>query len=108
MPAEDCIEKMVQVIVRRFQPLKVILFGSRARGQADPDSDVDLLVVMPYLEDKRKTAVEIRRSLEGFPVSKDVVVTTPDEISQRGDLVGTVLRPALREGIPLHERPPIR
>ena len=91
-------------IVRRFKPLRVLLFGSHARGQAGPHSDIDLLVVLPHIEDKRKTRVSIRRALNDLDVAKDIVVTTPDEIARRGDLVGTVLRPALREGKTLYER----
>jgi predicted nucleotidyltransferase len=91
-------------IVRDFQPLRIILFGSYARGEANAESDVDLLVVLPQVADKRKAAVEIRRALGDLPVAKDIIVTTPEEIARRGDLVGTVLRPALREGKVLYER----
>ena len=49
-------------------------------------------------------AVAIRRALADLPVCKDIVVTTPEEITRRGDLIGTVLRPALREGKVLYER----
>lgn len=102
--AADHIAAMTARIVQEFAPLRVILFGSHARGEATPDSDVDLLVVMPTVENKRQTAIQIRRALAGFPVSKDVIVTTPEEIARRGHLVGTVLRPALREGAVLYER----
>jgi predicted nucleotidyltransferase len=108
MTASECIDKMVEVIVRGFDPVRVILFGSHARGDAGPDSDVDFLVVLPQVEDKRKAAVEIRRRLARFPVSKDVVVTCPEEIDRRGDLIGPVLRPALREGKVLYEQPSSR
>lgn len=104
MSPEAAISTMVDRIVRQFQPLRVILFGSHARGSATADSDVDLLVVLGEVTDKRRTTVEIRRALGDLPVSKDIVVTTPDEIARRGDLVGSVLRPALREGVVLYER----
>ncbi|PSN17634.1 nucleotidyltransferase domain-containing protein [filamentous cyanobacterium CCP5] len=96
---------MVERIVEQFQPLKIILFGSHARGEFNPDSDIDLLVVMPSITSKRRQAVEIGQALADLPVSKDIVVTTPEEIEVYGQLVGTILRPALREGKTLYERP---
>jgi uncharacterized protein len=95
---------MAERIVRDYDPVKIILFGSHARGEAGPESDIDLLVVLPEVASKRQTAVAIRRKLTDLPVPKDIVVTTPEEIARRGDLVGTVLRPALREGKVLYER----
>jgi predicted nucleotidyltransferase len=95
---------MAERIVRDCDPAKIILFGSHARGEAGLESDIDLLVVLPEVANKRQAAVAIRRILRDLPVPKDIVVTTPEEIARRGDLVGTVLRPALREGKVLYER----
>jgi predicted nucleotidyltransferase len=95
---------MTERIVQDYNPAKIILFGSHARGEAGLESDIDLLVVLPEVANKRKNAVAIRRILRDLPVPKDIVVTTPEEIARRGDLVGTVLRPALREGKVLYER----
>lgn len=101
---DDTLEIMTRCIVTGFQPERIIVFGSYARGEADEQSDIDLLVVMPDGTDRRQTAIAILGVLGGLGVAKDVVVTTPDEIARRGDLVGTVLRPALREGKVLYER----
>jgi predicted nucleotidyltransferase len=105
--SEGPIEEMVERIVERFDPLRVVLFGSHARGEATRDSDVDLLVVFPHVEreNKRNLTVEIRRALADAPIPKDVVVTDLDEISRRGKLVGTALRAALQEGKVLYDRP---
>lgn len=91
-------------IVADFDPLRILVFGSRARGDARPDSDVDLLVVFSEVSDKRAAAVGIRAALRDLPIGKDVIVTTPGEIEQRGNLVGSILRPALRDGKVLYER----
>lgn len=101
---ESVISEMVERLVREFDPLRIVLFGSHARGAATRDSDVDLLVVMPNDVDRRKAPVSMLVALADLPIAKDVVVTTPAEIARRGDLIGTVLRPALREGRVVHER----
>ncbi len=101
---EEWLPSVVERVVERFDPRKVILFGSLARGEANYDSDVDLLVVFDEVEDERRVTVEILRVLKDLPISKDVVVTTSEELERRGDLVGTVFRPALREGRILYER----
>ena len=97
---------MVDCIVKSFNPLRVILFGSWARGTANQWSDVDLLVIFPALGDKREIAVDIRQSLNGLSVAKDILVSTPDEISGRGQIVGTVLHSALDEGKVLYDAEP--
>lgn len=100
----ELIPAMTERIVRRFDPLRIILFGSQARGDAKPWSDVDLLVVLPEVANERETRLEIGKALRDFRVETDITVTTPAEIRRRGDLVGTVLRPALREGSVLYEQ----
>lgn len=100
----EVISAIVDCIVDGFEPLQVILFGSWARGTATEWSDVDLLVIFPDVDDKREMAVNIRRSLRGMLVCKDILVSTPDEIRRRGHIVGTVLRAALNEGKVMYER----
>ena len=104
MTPAECIKVMTERIVRDYQPVKIILFGSHARGEASPESDIDLLIVLPAVANKRQAAVAIRRMLADLPLPKDIIVATPEEIARRGDLVGTVLRPALREGKVLYQR----
>ncbi len=104
MTMAEIIQAMTERLVRDFDPLRVVLFGSHARGEAGRHSDVDLLVVLSEVEDKRQAAIAMREALADFLVPKDVIVTTPQEIARRGHLVGTVLRPALREGKVLYER----
>ena len=59
---------------------------------------------MEEVADKRRAAVEMGRVLSDLPVSKDIIVTTPEEIARRGHLVGTVLRAALRDGKVVYDR----
>jgi len=92
-------------IVRGFGPLRIVVFGSQATGEARPDSDIDLLVVMPDGTDERGTAIAIRRALDDLPVSKDVVVTTPARIRRYGDISGTLLHDALVSGATIYARP---
>ncbi len=105
MTTQTAITTMVERIVERFDPIRILLFGSQARGTANRHSDVDLLVVMGDGTDRRRTAIEIRRILRDMPVAKDVVVSTPEEIARRGNIIGPVLSTALREGKLLYERP---
>jgi len=99
------LDTMVDRIVTRFHPRRVLLFGSHARDTANAQSDVDLLVVFDLVADRRQTAIDIRRALSDLPVSKDIIVTTPEEIARRGELTGSILRSALREGRVLYEEP---
>ncbi len=98
------IEIMVSRIVQKFQPERIILFGSHARGDGGPDSDVDLLVVMPVEGSKRQKAVEIGVALHDIRVPKDIIVTTPDAFAWRKEIPGTIERPADREGEVLYAR----
>lgn len=98
------VERMARVIVDRFDPERIILFGSHGRGTAGPDSDVDLLVVMEVAGSSRRKAAEIGAALHDFPVPKDIIVTTPDEFEWRKEVVGTIERPAVREGKVLYVR----
>lgn len=104
MTTTDVLTGMVSTIVAKFQPLKVILFGSRARGDIRWDSDYDFLVVMPDGTDRRSAMLSILEALAPAPAPKDVLVTTPGELARRGQAPGSVLRAALREGIVVYER----
>ena len=104
-PTDEHVRDAVGRLVRAFDPLRVVVFGSVGRGEARPGSDLDLLMVLPRVDDKRALRVAARRALADLDVAKDVVVTTPEEISQRGAVIGTVLREALRDGRTVYERP---
>jgi predicted nucleotidyltransferase len=98
------IQEMVDRIVKQFDPEKIILFGSHARGDAGPDSDVDLLVVMPVAGSKREKQLEIRAVLHGIQLAKDIIVSRPEDFEWRKDIVGTIEYPAVKEGQVLYAR----
>ncbi len=98
------IRQMVRRIVSQFRPERIILFGSHARGDAGPDSDVDLLVVMPVEGSRREKAVEIGVALHDIRLPKDIIVTTPEAFETRKEIAGTIERPAARQGKVLYAR----
>jgi uncharacterized protein len=96
--AKDQIDRMVKRIVKKFRPEQIILFGSHARGDAGPDSDIDLLVVMAVDGSKFEMGLAIRLALGDFAIPFDLVVSTPEEFAWRKDVIGTIEWPATREG----------
>lgn len=79
-------------------PAKVILFGSRARGDARPDSDVDFLVIEQSVTNKIEEGSRLRMAVRRLGVGIDVVVTTNEEANYWGQAAGHMIRRALREG----------
>jgi predicted nucleotidyltransferase len=100
----DWLSGVVERIVRRFAPDRIILFGSRARGTNRPDSDLDLLVVLPAAPDRRAAAVAVMRELADLGVGKDIIVSTPEHLAERGQVNGLVYKDALEEGRVIYER----
>ena len=106
---DEVLDQMVRAIVEAVDPEQVILFGSRARGDAKEESDVDLVVVEsePFgkTRSRRLEAVRLWRALSGFLVPKDILVYSRDEVALWRDSLNHVLAQALREGKVLYERP---
>jgi len=102
------LEQMVEKIVAEVDPEQIILFGSRARGDARAGSDVDLVVVEsePFGQErsKRLEAARLYRTLSGFLVSKYILEYSRDEVDYWRDSFNHVLARALREGRVLYER----
>ena len=105
MRVTDALPAMVARIVSKFAPEQIILFGSHARGDARPDSDIDLIVVMPdEATDRRRTAVDIRVTLADVLIPMDIIATTPEELARRSQVNGSVFLPAMAEGRVLYAR----
>ncbi len=92
------ISEMARRIVAAAKPVKVILFGSRARGTARAASDVDLLVIAPDPVSRRREAVRLRGLLRDFQTPIDVVVFNQSFAERYWDIPGTLLYSAFREG----------
>ena len=97
-PYSEALEYLIQGIVDEVRPLRIIVFGSAARGEMQPDSDVDLLVVMPDGTHRRRTAQLLYRKIRGAGVPFDVLVATEDDLERHKDNVGLIYRTILREG----------
>jgi len=95
---EETLEKVVTRVVAASHPRRIILFGSSARGQAGPDSDLDLLVVVPSGTHRRQVTQKIYRHLIGIALDIDVVVVTEEDLARFKDHCGMVIQPALAEG----------
>ncbi len=98
------LDEIVRRVVRVAQPDRIILFGSAARGDMGPDSDVDLLVIKSEDVHRLRLAEEIYMGLAGVGVPVDVVVVTTRDVERYAGKVGTIITPALEEGKEIYAR----
>jgi len=102
MVAMSQIEEFGRRIGQEFGAQKVLLFGSYARGTITEDSDVDLLVIVPFQGRSVDKSVEIRMKLRpGFPI--DLLVRTPEKVRERIEMGDTFMREILEQGKVLYE-----
>ena len=101
---ESVLQEMVRRLVEAIDPDRIILFGSRARGDARPDSDVDLLVIKDSDEPPHRRVIPAYRALTGLGVPKDIIWRTPDEVRDWSQVRNYVTTRALREGRVLYEK----
>lgn len=99
------IDRVTRTIVERFNPKRIVLFGSHARGDADPESDLDLFIEMESTKKPPKRVMEVSKvfGLRDWPM--DLFVYTPEEVERFRGVIGTLVSIVDAEGKVLYERP---
>lgn len=104
MQQDQVLEQVVKRITAAIQPDRIVLFGSRARGDARSGSNYDLLVIRQSSEPRYRRAVPLYVALADLPVEVDVLVYTPEEVREWGGVRDAFVTTALRQGRLLYER----
>lgn len=99
---QEAIENVAEQIAEKFRPQKIILFGSYARGNPRPESDVDILVIMETLSKEVKQAIQICKSID-YRFGLDLIVRTPENLKKRLKNDDWFLKDILGEGKVLYE-----
>jgi predicted nucleotidyltransferase len=102
--SEKTIRSLVGMIAEKFQPQKIILFGSYARGSVLPESDIDLLIIMETPLRPVQQALKIRQFINPL-FGLDLIIYTPQQLQQRLVMGDSFLRDILAEGLVLYESP---
>ena len=103
MISKEAIAQAVRILVDAAHPVKIILFGSYARGDARHDSDLDLLVIERGLTNTRAEMVVLRNVIRPLRIPVDIIVVSEEEFRDWAHLNGTVLHWAASEGRVVHE-----
>jgi len=104
MVDEKTIQSIVETIATRLSPRRIILFGSYARGEAKPDSDLDLFVELDFPLPGRSRSSQIKRVFDPYPCPMDIVVYSPEEVAYWKQAPASLVASVLREGKVLYER----
>lgn len=98
------IRKITEIIVREYSPDKIILFGSRARGDSRPDSDIDILVVSDREKDlpRHKRGQNVRLKLAGVSAPLDILFYTHDDLNRFKNIRQSFCATVQREGVELY------
>ncbi len=102
MPTQESIAELARSIALKFQPERIVLFGSFAKGKERSDSDVDLLIVMPYEGKSHRRAIEVLKEIQP-EFSVDLLVRTSEEITRRLALNDFFMQDIFRKGKVLYE-----
>jgi predicted nucleotidyltransferase len=100
----ELLQEAVARICKLMQPERIILFGSRARGEPRPESDFDLLIIQQSELPRYRRSAPLYSALADLPAEFEVVVYTPQEVLEWGGVPQAFVSTALREGVILYER----
>ncbi len=92
------IDNLIERIVNAVHPIRIILFGSAARGEMGPNSDIDVMVVVPDGTHRSNTVRYLYKQIFGFGFPVDILVVTPGVLEQHKDNIGLIYRSVLAEG----------
>lgn len=98
MVEQHQIDEAIRILAETARPLRIILFGSYARGDMREDSDVDLLVIEADVLDRREEMVRLRHALAGLSLPVDILVVNLDYFEKWSEAPSTTLYWAKREG----------
>lgn len=101
----DVLDEIVGRIVAAIHPIRIVLFGSRARGDAEERSDMDLLVIAESAKPRSRRAAPLYGTLSDILVPMDILVYSPGEVEEWRDVPQAFVTTALREGRTLYEMP---
>lgn len=103
MEEKSVISEIIQRLIATGRPIKIILFGSKARKSSGPNSDFDILVIESKVENRFKEMIMLRRALRGLLVPIDIIVISLSEYETLSKIPGTVYYHAEQEGSVLYE-----
>jgi predicted nucleotidyltransferase len=106
MVDEWTMQQIVARIVAEAQPSRVILFGSYGRGDADPGSDLDIMVIKPRVSNRYEEMLRLRQAVGSIGTGIDLLVYSEAEYERRSQVPGTVLYWARKEGRPVYAAAP--
>jgi hypothetical protein len=105
MNAELVPKDLLEAVISRFNPQRVLLFGSRATGRTTADSDIDLLVIVD--DDTPQDRLSLRAGFAAgldYPGATDIIPCRSSTFQHRSRIVGTLCHTALTQGVVVHER----
>ena len=100
---QEIIEEIVRCVTSVVPAERIILFGSAAAGQMNPDSDIDLLVIQPIVSDVRAERLRVRKALRGLNYPFDIILMTKDYFEETKGVIGGIAYPANKQGRIIYE-----